>query len=79
MSNTDNVAPQPLPPAPPPRSGCLTALMVIGGIVLLLPGLCTVLIGAGHLSDPGLASIAAITFSVGLIGLILILVAIVRR
>jgi hypothetical protein len=53
--------------------------MVIAGIVLLLPGLCTLLIGAGNLSDPNIAPIAAITFSVGLIGLILILVAIVRR
>jgi formate hydrogenlyase subunit 3/multisubunit Na+/H+ antiporter MnhD subunit len=79
MSNTDNIAPESRPPAPPPRSGCLTAFMVIAGIFLLLPGLCTLLIGAGNLSDPNIAPIAAITFSVGLIGLILILVAIVRR
>jgi hypothetical protein len=79
MSNTDNIAPEPPPPAPPPRSGCMTAFMVIAGIVLLLPGLCTLLIGAGNLSDPNIAPIATITFSIGLIGLILILVAIVRR
>jgi uncharacterized membrane protein YidH (DUF202 family) len=33
--------PQPLPPSK--RSGCLTVLMVIFGIVLLLPGLCATL------------------------------------
>jgi hypothetical protein len=43
--------PQPSPPPPPPdeyrppppepRSGCLTALMVVIGIILLLPGACS--------------------------------------
>jgi hypothetical protein len=33
------------PPSPPPaRNGCLTALMIGAGIVLLLPGVCAVLI-----------------------------------
>lgn len=32
-------------PPPPPRHGCLTALMILVGIVLLLPGLCAVLFG----------------------------------
>ena len=31
-------------PPPPPRSGCATALMVIVGIILLLPGLCAILL-----------------------------------
>jgi len=53
--------------------------MVLAGIVLLLPGLCTLIIGAGQLSNPNVAPIAAITFSIGLIGLILIVAAIVRR
>jgi hypothetical protein len=30
--------------ASPARSGCLTALMIGGGIVLLLPGVCAILI-----------------------------------
>ena len=34
----------PPPSPPPPRDGCLTALMIGAGIVLLLPGLCAVLI-----------------------------------
>jgi hypothetical protein len=53
--------------------------MVIAGVVLLLPGLCTLIIGAGQLSNPDIAPIATITFSIGLVGLILILFAIVRR
>jgi len=48
----------PPPPAPPPpiaprppeeRSGCLTALMVVSGIILLLPGLCSLLFVFGGL------------------------------
>jgi hypothetical protein len=38
-------------PAPPPpasaRSGCLSALMVLGGAVLLLPGLCAIIVIVG--------------------------------
>jgi hypothetical protein len=40
MSDTP---PPVLPPVPTPdqaRSGCMTAFMVIAGIILLLPGLC---------------------------------------
>jgi hypothetical protein len=35
--------PEPLPPAsaPPQRNGCLTAFLVLVGVILLLPGLCT--------------------------------------
>jgi len=79
MSDTDDPSRWPPVPPPSPRSGCLTALMVLAGIVLLLPGLCTLIIGAGQLSNPNVAPIAAITFSIGLIGLILIVAAIVRR
>jgi hypothetical protein len=36
------------PPAPPPplpaRSGCLTALMILVGAILLLPGICGIII-----------------------------------
>ena len=48
----------PPPPAPPPpiaprppeeRSGCLTAIMVVSGIILLLPGLCSLLFVFGGL------------------------------
>ena len=57
MSNAESPPPTPdlpsaPPPAgmpPPPRSGCLTAFMVIVGVVLLLPGLCALVFGAGSL------------------------------
>ena len=48
----------PPPPAPPPplaprppveRNGCLTAVMVVSGIILLLPGLCSLLFVFGGL------------------------------
>jgi hypothetical protein len=49
---SDASTPPPVPEAPPPdnppaslpaparRDGCVTALMVVGGLVLLFPGLC---------------------------------------
>jgi len=40
-------------PPPQPRDGCLTALMVIIGIILLLPGLCALIFGVGSLTSPG--------------------------
>lgn len=58
-SNTPTPDPPPLPhpssgPQPPPRDGCLTALMVVIGIFLLLPGLCAVVIGVTTLpGGPG--------------------------
>lgn len=54
----------PSPPAsgpPPQRDGCLTAVMVVAGLVLLFPGLCVLLITGGQLdrrdilSPPGLS------------------------
>ena len=49
MSDTENPPPASPPTGmPPPRSGCLTAFMVLVGIVLLLPGLCAVIFGVTH-------------------------------
>jgi hypothetical protein len=62
MSHSDTPssrAPQPPPsepngvPPPAPRNGCLTAFMVIVGIILLLPGLCALIFGVGSLTSPG--------------------------
>ena len=53
MSDTP---PPVLPPVPTPdqaRSGCLTAFMVISGIILLLPGLCALLFGGISISEGG--------------------------
>ena len=43
----------PPPPTPPlqQRSGCATAVMVIFGVVLLLPGLCALLFGAAAIAE----------------------------
>jgi hypothetical protein len=48
----------PVPPPPempplPPRSGWVTALMVLVGVILLLPGLCALGFGVLSLSEPG--------------------------
>jgi hypothetical protein len=54
MSDTPPPAPTPpplpLPPRlPPPQSGCVTALMVVIGIILLLPGVCSLFLIFGGL------------------------------
>jgi hypothetical protein len=68
------------PPPPPPRSGCLTALMVIVGVILLLPGLCALLFGAGSLFsshfDPGFGPFVVVGLLVGFGGVMLIRAAI---
>ena len=57
MSNPDGSATPPPRQLPPPeRSGCLTAIMILIGIVLLLPGLCALVFGVLSLSEPGSAS-----------------------
>jgi hypothetical protein len=40
-------------PEPAQRNGCLTAFMVVAGVVLLLPGLCALIFTVGSLSSPG--------------------------
>ena len=54
MSNIET-PPPPLPPSSAPpraqRDGCLTAFMVIVGVILLLPGLCALLFGADALLE----------------------------
>jgi hypothetical protein len=76
MSEFDRLRP---PDSPRQGNGCLTAFFVLAGLVLLLPGLCTIILFNGHLGDPSVISITQITFVVGLFGLILIVVAVVRR
>jgi hypothetical protein len=57
----------------------MTAFLVLAGLVLLLPGLCTFIITNGHIGEPNVIAIAEITFGIGFFGLILILLAVVRR
>ncbi|MBR0715381.1 hypothetical protein [Bradyrhizobium liaoningense] len=72
------------PPVPPARGGCLTALMVICGVILLLPGLCAIVFGGISVSEGGRidADIAPLVFLglvVGAVGVALIWVAIKGR
>lgn len=87
MSNTDSQQPAsslPPPPPPTPRSGCLTALMAIFGIILLLPGACALLFGGISISDRGridsdVAPLVFLGLVVGLFGVALIWAAIKGR
>ncbi|MBR0960542.1 hypothetical protein [Bradyrhizobium japonicum] len=84
MSDTP---PPVLPPVPTPgqvRSGCLTALMVIAGVILLLPGLCAVLFGGISISESGridsdIAPLVFLGVVVGIGGVVLIWAAIRGR
>jgi hypothetical protein len=74
-----NTIPPRAPPAPPPpdqRSGCLTAFMVIAGLILLLPGLCAVIFGAGELTgssvDPTILVLVLFGLALGFGGVMLI-------
>ena len=51
----------PLPPERQPRSGAVSALMVIGGVILLLPGLCSLFF---------MVALGSNTGSVGALGLL---------
>jgi hypothetical protein len=73
-----STAPESLPPPPPPaqRSGCLTALMVVAGLIMLLPGLCAVIFGVGSLTnssiEPILMVLVLLGLFVGFLGIMLI-------
>ena len=76
MSHSDH----PTPPAPSAqRSGCMTAFLVVAGLVLLLPGLCTLIVSNGHIGEPNVIAITEVTFGIGFFGLILLVIAVVRR
>ena len=67
----------PTEPPPPSRNGCLTALMVVAGIVMLLPGLCSLLFGGAMLTggdriDGSILMIFMVTLGIALIGILLI-------
>jgi hypothetical protein len=58
----------PSPQLPPParRSGCLTAFMVIAGLILLLPGLCAVFFGANEFTSPASDPVVTLLVVIGL-------------
>ncbi|MCK1719759.1 hypothetical protein [Bradyrhizobium sp. 141] len=87
MSISDT--PPPAPPGPPPapmqkRSGCLTALMAIFGILMLLPGACALLFGGMSVVEDGriasdIAPLVFLGLVVGIGGVALIWAAIKGR
>jgi hypothetical protein len=87
MSNSDRTPdrpPQLLPQEPRQRSGCLTALMAISGVILLLPGLCALLFGGISISEGGkiasdIAPLVFLGLVVGIGGVALIWAAIKGR
>ena len=78
-NNTPVTPPEPSA-APPPRNGCLTAIMVIIGVILLLPGLCALGFGFAEMtnsrSDPTVMLLVMLGLLVGFGGIMLIRAAI---
>ncbi|PIT00139.1 hypothetical protein TSA1_04695 [Bradyrhizobium nitroreducens] len=84
MSDSSTPPPAVPPQKPQQRSGCLTAFMVISGIILLLPGLCALLFGGISISDGGkidsdIAPLVFLGLVVGIGGVALIWAAIKGR
>ena len=71
-------SPPPPPRLPPPaqRDGCLTALMVVAGLIMLLPGLCAIIFGVGSLTNSSIEPIVMVLvlfgLFVGFLGILLI-------
>ena len=78
MSITPETPPPPPPRLSPPvqRNGCLTAIMVIAGLIMLLPGLCAIVFGVGSLTnsspEPIVMVLVVIGLLVGFLGIMLI-------
>jgi hypothetical protein len=74
--DTPPTRPAPPPALPPQRNGCLTAFMVIGGVILLLPGLCALIFGIGSLTsgglDGGIMPFVLLGLMVGAVGVLMI-------
>jgi hypothetical protein len=81
---SDQQPPQPRGPTPR-RNPWVTALLILVGLVLLLPGLCSLVFSVAILadsgsigSDPGILSLLLFCFLVGVGGVALIVFAIRR-
>ena len=54
------------PPLPAQRSGCMTAIMVVAGLIMLLAGLCAIIFGVGALTDSSFDQTLAVLVLFGL-------------
>jgi hypothetical protein len=81
MSTIPEPPPRPSPPAQ--RSGCLTAFMILAGLILLLPGLCAVIFGVGEFTssstDPVVMTLVTVGLILGAVGIGMIWTAIRGR
>lgn len=77
MSHSDQPPPN-RPPEPSQRNGCVTAFMLVAGIILLLPGiLCAMLLSS--MGSAGSDAITPIVMLVALCGVGLIIWALARK
>ncbi|QOZ22464.1 MULTISPECIES: hypothetical protein [Bradyrhizobium] len=74
--------PPPLPPSSQP-GGCGTALMLLFGVILLLPGLCAILFLVGSVTTGGadstLVGLGVLGLMLGAIGVMLLYTAVKGR
>jgi hypothetical protein len=69
--------PPPLPPPPSQRSGCGVVALVLVGIVMLLPGLCSlIVIGNSGIGEGAVVWLWLIPFAIAAVGVFLIVLAI---
>jgi len=61
LTEPHGTPPAPIEPAPHRRHGCLTALMVLFGLVLMLPGLCVAITAVTTLPSVILVGVGNVT------------------
>jgi hypothetical protein len=83
MSNLEPTPPAlpPVPPRPQGMGGCMVAFLVLIGVVLLLPGICSLIfMGAGGLKiGTDIAGLILLTFVIAAGGIALIAFAVRNR
>lgn len=81
MSQPPILSGPPSPTPPPPRNGCLQALAILAGIVLLLPGICVLILAGNepHLFNKADQPLVLLVLAIGAGGVALIWWAVRRR
>jgi hypothetical protein len=79
---SDQATPPPTPPSQ--RSGCATVALFVVGVILLLPGLCSLAFMAASIGrigsgmEPGIVLIMMLCLTIGAIGVVMIVAALRR-